>query len=194
MATTLADRYHDEQGRPITPPTDPSPRIVPPRQLESWQIRMRERADAERNARALGALAMTPAARANYRANNLAAAEQRKTDLRTARRRNPIANAPPVAPAAAPEQPPAAAEAERVATAARAAKALADPPGTPTAAELIQQARANKAETALFKFAHEARGPWQPSQWSAALRLRLADALAAHIRITVTPKPKGPKK
>src|SRR5438876_385064 len=71
MSNTLADQYHDEHGRPITPAAAPaapprSPRIVPRRTLEPWEIALRERAEARTAARQLGPLANTPQARAAF--------------------------------------------------------------------------------------------------------------------------------
>jgi len=80
MTTSLADKYHDEQGRPITPAAPPrSPRIVPPRTLEPWQIALRDRATARAEARGLGPLANTPQARAAFHRD-----EQTKTKGRHA--------------------------------------------------------------------------------------------------------------
>ena len=61
-----------------------------------------------------------------------------------------------------------------------------DPPGTPTARELVATAREHDAEAVLYRKAHEARAPWKPSQWSAETRTRLGQALAD--LITTRPK------
>ncbi len=73
---------------------------------------------------------------------------------------------------------------------ALAAQVAADPPGTPTLAELIRLARDNAAEPTLYRLAHEARAPWKPSQWSAETRTRLATALAASLTARKTSNPK----
>ena len=61
-----------------------------------------------------------------------------------------------------------------------------DPPGTPTARQLIATAREHNVEAALYRKAHEVRAPWKPSEWSAETRTHLGHALTD--LITTRPK------
>ena len=75
-----------------------------------------------------------------------------------------------------------------------AARAAAEPPGTPQVDQLIDLARRANAEAWLFRTAHISRYGSRPSQWSIDQRIALAESLAKHLQTQKSRAAKGTAK
>jgi hypothetical protein len=195
IMSTLSSKYHDEQGRPIAPPSA----AAQPEPIEPWRQKMRDRAQAKREARALGPLASSPAAIQNQReqlaqqeaqivqdrqrtAANLARGIEpppdRSAELERKARRGAAARAGAATRAAQKQQQP---EPPHPPEIAAPSKPEEEEPSAPSAKALIAKALEFKAEAQLYRIAHIERAPHHPRDWSPAQRARIATALLSLI-------------
>jgi hypothetical protein len=215
----LADRYHDEHGRPLAVP---EPSKTSAHSLEKWQRatlqRAAERQEARAQRRELGPLlaktapalpTAAPAGRPEQPpvANLGVAQDEAKTTATKSKTRSEAARKAAATVRARREQAKTeefveaklsaaidrAQERWRRAEARKAndaAEAIANP-GIPTAATLIDLARNHNAEADLYRIAQTNRASHRPSQWSPAQRQTIADQFNALISSRQTSKTKG---